>query len=191
MSTASQKTNPLGAQGAQASNMTLHDAGNLSDEQACVNPVTRSELHELTGAVLAGMDLPETIKELKAEVQSLRNLVDVQIQILKAFGDLYLELTDKTADRRFLERAILRAERMAARDRIPTWFWRAEEGLDLKAQLVRRAQYLRGEGYGVDDAWDLLREYLSDWAHVEVDDERLSRLVGHIFGEGRKKARAA
>lgn len=149
------------------------------------NPVSRQELHELTGAVLAGLDLPAVVQELKAEVQSLRNLVDVQIQILKAFGDLYLELTDKTAERRFVEHSILRAEREAARTRVPLWFWRPEPELTLKEQLVRRARFLRDEGYGLDDAWDLIREYLSDWvkSEEEIPDERLSKLLGHVFGK--------
>lgn len=155
--------------------------------------ITREELHEAVGAVLAGLELPQVVQELRVEIQSLRRFNDCLVETLKAYSDFYLELTDKTADRRFLERCILKAERMAARDRIPCWFWRPEPELTLKEQLVRRARYLRDEKYGLDDSWDVLQEYLSDWAkpEEEIPDERLSRLVGHIFGEGRKKARAA
>ena len=185
MSATAAKANPGAADpGAQANNLICDDACNLSCEQVCVNPVTREELHELTGAVLAAMDLPEVVKEMRAEVQSLRNLVDVQIEILKGFSDLYLELTDKAARWKFLERSILKAERTAARDRIPVWFWRPEPELTLKEQLVRRARWLRSEKYGLDDSWDLLKEFLADWAkpQEEISDERLSRLVGHVFG---------
>jgi hypothetical protein len=147
---------------------------------------TKSELHEAVVSVLAAMDLEQTVKDLRDEVANLGRVIDCQLQTLKAFSDLFLELTDKTADRHFLDRCILKAERQATRTRLPLWFWRKEEGLTPEQMLKRRTEYLLGEyGAGIDDAWDLLREFV-DTMETPVSDEDLSRVIEsvHVQPEG-------
>lgn len=133
---------------------------------------------------LSIFDLQEIAQELQHEVALMRQINQANIQVLKAFSDLYLELTEKTVERSFIEKTIKRVEREAARTRLPLWFWRPEPELDIKKQLARRARFLIDElQYCPDDTWDLLKEYITDYARVEVADESLKRMLEYLYSE--------
>jgi len=136
----------------------------------------------------AGKSFPfeELLTEIQAERSAMQRLVLAHTQVLKAFSDLYLELCGKTEERRFLERSMRRAEREAARLRLPLWFWRPEPGLELKAQLYRRAKYLIEQECSLDDQFDLLREFVDEWARPEtpVTDEQISGIIEFAYEKG-------
>lgn len=142
--------------------------------------LTKSELHDIVVPVLAAMDLEQTVRDLRDEVQNIRRSNDCLIEILKAFSDLLLELTDKSAERKFLEHRIMQAEREAARNRLPLWFWRPEEGFSIQQMLKRRAAFLIDEqSTCVDDTWDLLREFVGT-VGTTISDEDLSRVIESV-----------
>ena len=135
------------------------------------NPTPLADLLHLERMVTdATEELERTIRVLSIVTQS-------QVGILKAFGDLYLELTEETRRRKFLETTIRMAEREAARLKIPIWFWRPEKGLSTDQQVELRARWLLEEKHGVDDTWDLLVEYQRDWAKVDVDEVMLIEAI--------------
>lgn len=145
--------------------------------------MTDEELRETTREILAAFKHSDQAEEWANLLKVQRRQIGYLAQIIKAFSDLYLELTDKTADRQFLEGVALRAEREAARTRLPLWFWRPEIGVDLKEQLRRRVEYLISENYRADDVWDLCVEYTKDWARPA--DEEYSALLQGIIVEVR------
>ncbi|MGD9506392.1 MAG: hypothetical protein AB7W37_15900 [Syntrophobacteraceae bacterium] len=140
------------------------------------------------------LTIRELVEQLAGQLQAQQRIIDAQFQALKAFADLYTELTDETAHRAFLTKQIKRYEREAARLRLPLWFWRPEPRLELKKQLFRRAAFLLHEqGCGLDDCWDLLREYLNDYVRPEADvtDEQLAGVIGYAQEKGADHACAA
>jgi hypothetical protein len=144
-------------------------------------PMRTIEDHELRGAVVLAcslLDLQDLVEELREERVAYTRLTDCHVQTLKAFNDLYLELTGESERRKFLAKAILRAEREAARVRLPTWFWRPEPGKSLDEMLVWRAKFLiLRQGVLPDDLWDLLKEFAEDYAKTPVSDEELEAVV--------------
>lgn len=145
-----------------------------------------SDLHQMTVMAVSVLQLEELLTEIQAERSAMQRLVLAYTQVLKAFSDLYLELCGKTEERRFLERSMRRAEREAARLRLPLWFWRPEPGLELKAQLYRRAKYLIEQECSLDDQFDLLREFVDEWARPEtpVTDEQISGIIEFAYEKG-------
>lgn len=139
----------------------------IADDEIMVTSVMACSILELQGAV----------EELRSEVRTLSAITKNMLETLKAFSDLYLELTDETEHRRFLERVNKKIEREAARTHLPLWFWRWEEGQDFKRQLLRRARFLLAERYQPDDVWDLLQEFAREWAKQDLPDETLQKCI--------------
>jgi hypothetical protein len=144
---------------------------------------------DLRGAVVMGACVTQlmiSVEELRQVIVSTNKLLDEQVQILKAFSDLYIELTDETAERKWIRDRIERAERERARLRLPIWFWRPEEGKRLQAALVIRANWLHEEGYLEDDIFDLLQEYVEHLGRARLPDKQIASIVKFT----RKSARA-
>ena len=138
------------------------------------------ELRGVTREILSAFTHADQAEEWANLLKVQRRQIGYLAQIIKGFSDLYLELTDKTADRQFLERIALRAEREAARTRLPLWFWRPEIGVDFREQMKRRVEYLVEEKYVADDVWDLCAEYVKDWAPPAERGEYPALLQGII-----------
>lgn len=137
-------------------------------------------LHGTVVMAASVLHLDTLVQEIQAELSALRRLTLAQTEVLKAFSDLYLELTGESEHRKFLDRSIRKAEREAQRLRLPLWFWRPEPDLELKKQVYRRADFLLHEQRAnVDDTFDLLREFVDDCARSEipVTDKQLSGLI--------------
>jgi hypothetical protein len=129
--------------------------GNREEEPA-MNDDSHSRLEGglLTAAVMqcSVFDFQEAVEELNREVSLMRRINHSSLELLKAFSDLYLELSEKAAERECMERTLRRIEREAASTRLPLWFWRPEEGLGIKEQLLGRARFLIHDmKYGRDD----------------------------------------
>lgn len=130
------------------------------------------------------LDLQVAVVDLQEEVHLMRRINQSCIEALKAFGDLHLELIEWMDDRRSIEKTVLRIEREAARTRLPLWFWRPEEDLGTREQIERRARFLIDDmKYGPDDVWDLLREYLAEYARVDIPEEGLLGMLKHFYEE--------
>lgn len=141
-----------------------------------------------------GNEIPEDLKPILAEIRgnlrhqdlneelyrSLRILnkqIGAMSHIIKAFSDLYLEMTEEDERRKWLERIVVKAEREAARLKLDLWFWRPEEGTTLKQQLKRRVNHLSNLEYSVDDTWDLMTEYMQDHTSGLVDLDLLRTVI--------------
>ena len=120
----------------------------------------------------------ELVSDLQRLHDSLSALVHCQLEVLKAYGELHLELAGRTAERRFLAKQIVKAEREAARLKLPLFFWRPEPERTLASQLKWRAGYLihRVEALP-DDLWDILREFATDYAQAEIADADLAQII--------------
>ena len=136
------------------------------------------DLHGCVVMTCSVLELQELVSELRDQRDAQANLINSQLEVLKAFSDLYLELTDESEQRQFLSKAILKAEREAARLRLPTWFWRPEKDKPLKDLLFWRARFLihRQQAH-LDDVWDLLREFVADYARADISDEELTAII--------------
>lgn len=136
---------------------------------------------ELRGAVVLECslgELHEEIKALRVERQIQRDLNLALVETLKAFGDLFQEWTDESERRKFLYRSVLKAERQAARLRLPTWFWRPEPDKSLDDMLSWRAKFLiHRQKALLDDVWDLLKEFSTDYASQEPTDAQLAKII--------------
>jgi hypothetical protein len=118
------------------------------------------------------------VEEVKDLVDQANRLLDEQVQILKVYADLYMELTDKTAERSWISERIDRAERERARLRLPIWFWRPpDHGKKLQAALVVRATQLHEDGYLEDDIFDLLKEYVAHLGLPALPDRQVASIV--------------
>jgi hypothetical protein len=130
------------------------------------------------------MDAQNLVDELERLRMAYAKQLGALSLILKAFGDLYSELTDKTSDRKWLSNQIIKAEREADRQRIPAWFWRLDQELPLNDQLYRRARWLLEEKPDIhlDDLWDCLIDAIT-YSKVSVESNDLQRIVeGAIHG---------
>ncbi|HOI95026.1 MAG TPA: hypothetical protein PK250_10005 [Syntrophobacter fumaroxidans] len=145
-------------------------------------PIEDSELPGVVVMALSVSQLGELVEELRTRLAVQDRVNDCLFRILKGFGDLYLELTDRAADRRHLDRAILKAEREAARLRLPLWFWRPEPGLTLTQQVERRVKLLKEDRKSLDDAWDLCLEFQQDCAHECLPEEAYRQIIRAIYG---------
>jgi hypothetical protein len=129
--------------------------------------------------VLAGslLYLEQVLDEIRQERQALARLVECQLQILKAFGDLYLEMNELKEHRQWLSKQIAMAERSAARLRLPAWFWRIDPTLDLQSQLTHRAKLMLQESRAtLDDTWDVLTDVLR-FGNLEPDETMIRTAI--------------
>jgi hypothetical protein len=149
-------------------------------------PLSDTDLHGAAVLQISLMDAQGLIDEL----EGLRNAYAKQLGtlslILKAFADLFSELTDETSHRKWLSTQMLRAERETVRLRIPAWFWRLDSDSDVSMQLKQRAAWMRGElpNATQDDLWDLLVDVLR-YAGKEPDE---TLIAAAIRGEARDHA---
>lgn len=178
-----QKRNPPGLAPGRVSeedNGLYLDTLNIPQAQSDDKPELPTDLKGMTVLAASVLHLQELICELEDKLMGMHHLISAQTKILKAFGDLYEELTDESERRKFLSKAVLKAEREAARLRLPLWFWRPESELDLKIQVYRRAEFLiREQKSNLDDTFDLLREFVDDCARPEipVTDEQIAGVI--------------
>lgn len=153
------------------------------------------DIHDLHPAIVMA-DSVEELRDLVAEMreerqrerEEFRRFMDAGWHVLKTFGDIAMEVLDESSHREFMAREIRKAERESTRLRLPLWFWRPEDGLELKVQLYRRAAFLLHELHcGLDDCWDLLLEYITDYARTEVpvEDAQLERVIAYAQRRGR------
>jgi hypothetical protein len=124
------------------------------------------------------MDAQNLVDELERIRMAYAKQLGALSLILKAFGDLYCELTDKTADRKWLSNQINQAEREANRLQIPAWFWRIDKELPLDDQLYRRSKWLLQEKRGIhmDDLWDCMTDAL-EYSGIPLNVPELTGIV--------------
>lgn len=129
------------------------------------------------------LQLEEILTEIQAERAALQRLVLTHTEILKAFSDLYLELCGKNEERRFLDKSIHRAEREAARLRLPLWFWKVDREQGIHHQIWARAKFLVKRKTSIDDTFDLLREFVDEYTRPEkaISDEQIGNIIGRVF----------
>ena len=124
------------------------------------------------------MDAQNLVDELEGLRMATARQLESLCMIVKAFGDLYTELTEKTADRKWFAKQILKAERESNRQQIPSWFWRLSKEISLDAQMMTRARWLIKEKPGIhlDDLWDTLVDALT-FSNIPIDSTELQRIV--------------
>jgi hypothetical protein len=124
------------------------------------------------------MDAQNLVDELERLRCAYAKQIGALSLILKAFSDLYLELTDKKTERQWLNKQIWRAEKEANMQRIPAWFWRIDRELPLDDQLYRRAKWLLREKPGIhlDDLWDSLTE-VSNYSNLSITETELQSII--------------
>lgn len=149
-----------------------------------------SEETDLKMAAVAQVTIMDA-QNLVDELERLRTAYAKQLGalslILKAFGDLYLEVADHQKGRKWLMDQIIKAEREANRQRIPSWFWRIDKELPVDDQLYRRARWLVQEkpGIHVDDVWDCLSDAVI-FSNIPCDSDLIQKAVVGVFNAGSK-----
>jgi len=152
-----------------------------SEGQFCPPPIPISGDQLRGAAVLAKsiIDAELASYELRDLILALRKAIDELWEIVKVQGDLLIELGEKAEERRWLAHRIRQAERESARLRVPIWFWRPPEaGVSIQEALAHRIQWMRDEGYLVDDRFSLAREYFESIdASGAVSDEEIAQMI--------------
>jgi hypothetical protein len=141
-------------------------------------PLSDNQILGAAIAQLTVMDMQELVEEFKRHLRASARQIGVFSLALKAFSDLFLEVTEHHEHRKWLARHMLRVEREAARLRLPSWVWRIDSGGNVPEQLAHRARFLREEVKAhPDDIWDTLSEVLKS-ADIEVDENMLRSAMG-------------
>ena len=70
---------------------------------------------------------------------------------------------------------------------VDAWFWRPEisQGMTFRNQLRKRAGYLRATGYTIDQAWDLLVDFVAGWTLEPLDEPLLKSVLAEAYKNGR------
>lgn len=139
-------------------------------------PLPDTHLNGAAVLVCSLSEAQELVEQLRDLYRVQGQLMEAQLQVLKAFGDLYLELTDRSAERQFLQKSLLRAEREASRLRLPAWFWRIDKDAEIKPQLKHRAAVMLESSVGIDDMWDCLCDVLR-YAGLEPEDSLIRSAI--------------
>jgi hypothetical protein len=140
----------------------------------------------LTAAVMQCSvgDLQKLVEELRREVSLMRSIMHSSLEVMKCLCERFLELIEAAGERRLIEKTIRRIAREAARTQLPLWFWRPEPELGIEGQLTRRVTFLIDEAKLLeDDQWDLIREYVDDWAKVDVADDFIESILDRLHEE--------
>ena len=140
------------------------------------------DLKPVLADIRANLKHDDLNDELSRSIHILNKQIGAIAQIIKGFSDLYVEMTDQTERRRWLERIVKKTERDAARTKLDLWFWRPEESLSVEKQVRKRAIHLTENKYSLDDTWDLLCEFVTDYAHRDLNIEWLKEQIKESFG---------
>ena len=109
----------------------------------------------------ARFDLLEARRERKFIIDTILSVHDLAVRFAR------------DADWKRHEKALAEiAAREGLRALMPPWFWRPGPE-KLTARVIVRAKWLRAENYTLDDAWDLLSDFLR--AEAESADKKLNR----------------
>lgn len=149
------------------------------------SPINTDDLKLAAIAQVTVMDAQVLVDELSRLRQAYAKQLGSLSLIIKAFNDLFLEVTDKNQERKWLSKQIERAEREANRMCMPSWFWRIDRELPVDDQLYRRARWLINEKPGIhlDDLWDSLSDALV-YSGLTVDTEQLKTVVEVVVDAG-------
>lgn len=138
-------------------------------------PIPDSHLNGAAVLACSIMDQAEATDELKELVPILRGLVAE----LTAVSRWTVEAVSDLLKRYDAAWQLGAAAREHPSFKVPDWFFEAESD-DLRAMLTRRAKYLKAAKRDVDQAWDLLVEFL-EANHHPVDQVMLSEIVTAVY----------
>ncbi len=140
-------------------------------------PIPDSHLNGAAVLACSLIDAAELVDDLQHLKAAYAKQIGALSLVLKAFCDLFLEITDHQSHRQWLAKQINLAEREAARMRLPSWVWRIDQAGDIRAQLSHRAAFLKEEAKAhPDDQWDTLCEVLK-LAGLELDESLLRSVI--------------
>lgn len=124
------------------------------------------------------IELKTLLQALLEEIKMIRREREFYQANNQLFAEMCYSLLGESKYRGWLARLTLQNERIAARQKIPLWFWRPELKLDIEQQISIRARWLMDEKYSTDDTWDLIIEFLRDWAKKDITEDRLIEIIG-------------
>lgn len=152
-------------------------AGNITRIlQLKTTSIDDADLHGTVVMQSSLMDAEQLVDELERLRLAYAKQIGVLSLILKGFSDLFTELTEENERRKWLSRQIAKAEREAARLRLPTWFWRIDAEQNVQAQLQHRARFLQEAKTHADDVWDCLDEALQ-LSGIPIDEALLLEAI--------------
>lgn len=131
------------------------------------------------------MDAQNLVDDLDRLRLAYAKQLGVMSLILKGFSDLFTEVTDHQQHRRWLSKQIDRAEREAARQRIPAWFWRIDLEQSLHHQMSHRAKWLLSEFKDIhaDDLWGNLADCFT-YSGLTIDTVSIQTAISGALNEG-------
>jgi hypothetical protein len=146
-------------------------------------PLTES-IERLSGIV-------ETIAAFSAQCQADAANARTERKFLMDFMAGALELANdlQNHDSALVARLKFLGKKTELRASVDYWFWRPEtNGMTHRNQLRKRAGYLKATGFTVDQAWDLLSDFVAGWTIEEIDEILLKSVLAEAY---KKHARAA
>jgi hypothetical protein len=127
------------------------------------------------------------LSEARFELVCCRAERKMMIEYLSSALKLSIDFA-KTADHQKFELALKKlADREGVRRTVDNWFWRPEPNLDPRRQLLRRAKYLKAKRFVLDDAWDLLVDYIAGWSREPsktINENLLKSILAEAYDAG-------
>ena len=135
-------------------------------------------------------DIADTIAAFSNQCQADAANVRIERKFLMDFMVSALEVANdlQNHDAAMVARLKSLGKKTELRASVDYWFWRPEIGtLTHRNQLRKRANYLHATRYTIDQAWDLLCDFIAGWTLEEIDEP----LLKSVLAEAYKHARAA
>ena len=104
-------------------------------------------------------------------------LMDFMLQALELANNLH------NHDAALVARLKALGRKTELRASVDAWFWRPEisQGMTFRNQLRKRAGYLKVTQYKLDDAWDLLCDFVCGRTIEELDEDLLKAVFAEAY----------
>jgi hypothetical protein len=136
-------------------------------------PIPDSHLRGAAVLACSLIDHEETVSECRKERESLQQAIRELWCVVHRLADLL------TRQDTALQLAVAAKEHPVFK--ASEWFWQSEAS-DHAKMLTRRARYLRAAKVGLDDAYDLLKEFCES-ASLAIDEELLRDVLVAAYQE--------
>lgn len=143
----------------------------------------------LTDTIERLSGIADTIAAFSAQCQADAANARIERKFLMDFMLVVLELANdlQNHDASLVARLKSLGKKTELRASVDYWFWRPEiaQGMTFRNQLRKRARYLKATGYTIDQAWDLLCDYIAGWTIEEIDEPLLKSVLAEAYKYGR------
>jgi hypothetical protein len=134
-----------------------------------------TRLEELVDRISAFSD------QCRLDAANARNDRKFIIDFMLAIQGPFIEFVETRNSAAFKSDLKKLADKQTIRSSVDYWFWRPETSMEFRNQLRKRANYLKTSNYTLDQAWDLLVDYVAGWTGRELDEALLKSVLAGAY----------